>query len=237
MTLLRLNSFNASKLFGEQLLTELFYLKPDFDERLLPLLTSRLADKTLQREDSGSIGLGSAITLYLLAAKAAPRCIAEIGTYIGCSTAALALGATKSQPGVRITTCDTNPCIDTPLSGLGLDGLASCDVVSGSSTAMFEKISAREDKVELLHIDGRLHKEDLPFVADTIGNRAVIALDDCEGDEKGHANLGLLRNSGLLQDYFFLQPFPPEIFDLWRYSARSLTGILLPVSKIFLSRQ
>ncbi len=235
--MLRLNSYNASKALGEQMLTEMFHLKSDFDLTLLPVLKARLEDRSIQRDESGSISLGSAITLFLLAAKVAPQSIAEIGTYIGCSTAALAFGASKSQQSVRITTCDTHPCIEAPLAGLGLEGGASCEVVSGRSTTMFERLSARGEKIDLLHIDGRLQREDSQYLAQAIENKAIIALDDCEGDEKGHANLSLLRNAGMLKEYFFIQPFAPELFGLWHYSARSLTGILLPISHIFLARQ
>ena len=53
---------------------------------------------------------------------------------------------------------------------------------------MFE-FSSKEVKIDMLHLDGRLMKEDL--AAQVLKPDTFIALDDCEGDEKGHMNLDL----------------------------------------------
>ena len=69
MTMLRLNPTTLSRAFGQQLIDEGAHLRPSFENELLPVICDRLIDPTLQREDSGSIGVGSALSLFLAAAK------------------------------------------------------------------------------------------------------------------------------------------------------------------------
>ena len=54
--LLRLNPSTLSQAFGQQLLEGGAHLKPAFEQTLLPLISSRLLDPSLQRSNSGSIG-------------------------------------------------------------------------------------------------------------------------------------------------------------------------------------
>ena len=61
MTMLRLNPTTLSRAFGQQLIDEGAYLRPSFENELLPVICDRLNDPTLQRADSGSIGVGSAL--------------------------------------------------------------------------------------------------------------------------------------------------------------------------------
>ena len=81
MTMLRLNPTTLSQAFGQQLIDEGAYLRPSFENKLLPVICDRLNDPTLQRADSGSIGVGSALSLFLAAAKRKPKFIVEVGNY------------------------------------------------------------------------------------------------------------------------------------------------------------
>jgi hypothetical protein len=90
---LRLNASTLSAALGRQLLLEAARLKLVFEDQLKPLVGERLLDQSLQRLGSGSISLGSALSLFLAAQKCSPQLIAEVGTYIGNSAAAMALGA------------------------------------------------------------------------------------------------------------------------------------------------
>jgi hypothetical protein len=181
--------------------------------------------------------LGSALTLFLAAHKRSPRLIAEVGTYIGNSAASMALGAGLSGQAVQLITCDLHPCTQTPLDGLSLPQGSGAHVVQGSSTQMFQALAAKQAKLDMLHLDGRLMPEDLKLLAQLLKDDTLIALDDCEGDEKGHMNLDLLRRAGLLKQHVYVEPFPQELFRAWNLETRSVTGLLLPIKLISFTRQ
>ena len=65
---------------------------------------------------------------------------------------------------------------------------------------MFEFLASKQAKLDMLHHDGRLIKEDIKLLSQLLKADTLIALDDCEGDEKGHMNLDLLRRAGLIQN-------------------------------------
>ena len=234
---LRLNPTTLSQAFGQQLLVEGPHLKPVFEQTLLPLISSRLLDPTLQRSNSGSIGLGSAVSLFLASHRKAPRLVAEVGTYIGNSAAAIGCGAGMSKQSVQLITCDMHPCTQQPFKGLSLPEGSKAQVVQGSSTQMFEFLASKGARLDMLHLDGRLMKDDLQLLSQLLQPDTLIALDDCEGDEKGHMNLDLLRRAGLIQNHAFVEPFPRELFRRWGLETRSFTGFLLPQSAISFTRQ
>ena len=236
-TVLRLNPSTLSRALGQQLLESAAHLRPIFEADLLPVIMQRLLDPTLQRTNSGSIGLGSALTLFLAAHQRAPRLIAEVGTYIGNSAAAMALGAGTARQAVQLVTCDLHPCTQQPLAGLTLPQGSGAQVVQGSSTQMFQALAAKQAKLDMLHLDGRLMPDDLKLLPQLLKDDTLIALDDCEGDEKGHMNLDLLRRAGLLQQHAYVEPFPRDVFRAWNLETRSVTGLLLPLKLISYTRQ
>lgn len=235
--MLRLNPSTLSAAFGQQLLEGATHIKPKFESELLPLISSRLLDLSLQRANSGSIGIGSALSLVLATQKRAPKLIAEVGTYIGNSAAAMGFGTALSGQAVQLITCDMNPCTQEPFAGLQLPAGSKAQVVQGSSTQMFEFLVSKGVQLDMLHLDGRLMKNDLPLLGKLLNQDTLIALDDCEGDEKGHMNLDLLRRTGLINKHAFVEPFPRELFRLWGLETRSFTGFLLPLASISFSRQ
>ncbi len=235
--MLRLNASSLSRAFGQQLLDEGAHLKPVFEQQLLPVISARLLDPSLQRSNSGSIGLGSALSLFLASHRRAPKLIAEVGTYIGNSAAAMGCGAGVAQQAVQLITCDMNPCTQLPFKGLNLPEGSKAQVVQGTSTNMFEFLTSKGAKIDMLHIDGRLMKNDLKLLSQLLNPDTLIALDDCEGDEKGHMNLDLLRRTGLIQNYVYVEPFPRELFHRWGLETRSVTGFLLPQISINFTRQ
>ena len=235
--MLRLNPSTLSQAFGQQLLESGAHLKPVFEQTLLPLISSRLLDPSLQRSNSGSIGFGSALSLFLASHRRAPKIVAEVGTYIGNSAAAMGFGAGLAQQAVQLITCDMHPCTQQPLAGLNLPEGSKAHVVQGTSTQMFEFLVSKGAKLDMLHLDGRLMKEDLKLLSQLLKADTLIALDDCEGDEKGHMNLDLLRRAGLIQNHAYVEPFPRDLFRRWGLETRSVTGFLLPQSSISFTRQ
>ena len=200
-------------------------------------MSSRLLDPSLQRSNSGSIGLGSALSLFLASYRKAPKFVGEVGTYIGNSAAAMGFGASLAQQDVQLITCDIHPCTQQPFAELSLPEGSKAHVVQGTSTQMFEFLVTKGAKLDMLHLDGRLMKDDLKLLSQILKPDTLIALDDCEGDEKGHMNLDLLRRAGLIQNHAYVEPFPREIFRRWGLETRSVTGFLLPRSSISFTRQ
>ena len=235
--MLRLNPHTLSQALGQQLLESAVHFRPTFESVLFPLIRQRLLDRTLQRANSGSIGMGSALTLFLVASQRAPRLIAEVGTYIGNSAAAMGLGAGTAGQAFQLVTCDLNPCTQEPLAGLNLPSGSGAQVVQGPSTQMFQALAAKQAKLDMLHLDGRLMPDDLKLLPQLLKDDTLIALDDCEGDEKGHMNLDLLRRAGLLQQHAYVEPFPRDVFRAWNLETRSVTGLLVPLKLIRYTRQ
>ena len=235
--MLRLNPSTLSQAFGQQLLEGGAHLKPVFEQTLLPLISSRLLDPSLQRSNSGSIGFGSALSLFLASHRRAPKLVAEVGTYIGNSAAAMGCGAGLARQTVQLITCDMHPCTQQPFAGLKLPEGSKAQVVHGTSTQMFEFLCSKGAKLDMLHLDGRLMKEDLKLLSRVLKPDTLIALDDCESDEKGHMNLDQLRRAGLIQNHAYVEPFPKELFCRWGLETRSVTGFLLPESSISFTRQ
>lgn len=91
---------------------------------------------------------------------------------------------------------------------------------------MFQALVVKQAKLDVLHLDGRLMPDDLKLLAQLLKDDTLIALDDCEGDEKGHMNLDLLRRAGLLQQHPYVEPFPRDMFRAWNLETRSVTWLL-----------
>ena len=137
--------------------------------------------------NTGSISDTDAIDLQHIVSHFQPTVIAEVGTFIGRSTAAMALAMPK---GGVIHTCDFSN--DIKLPELNPD-VRVVQYPKKSSTDMFESLISAKTKVDLFYIDGRLTPKDLRLIWELAHQTTVIVLDDFEGVEKGVANaMGLL---------------------------------------------
>jgi len=123
-----------------------------------------------------------------------PVSVAEVGTYIGRSTKALAAGM---RQGV-IYTCDASNDIR-----LGDIGVALEQFPKTTSTQMFRKLIDwpceeqfvfKKQHIDCFYIDGRLSPDDVDLMCELNPN-ALIILDDFEGVEKGVANATLFLSS------------------------------------------
>jgi hypothetical protein len=155
--------------------------------------------------NTGSISTAAQWALFALAYSWRPSLVAEVGTFIGKSTFALALGCDAAAHHAEIHTCDMSNRFDLPTS------ITKCSVVQypGSpSTQMLSEMT--EDgfggRVDLFHFDGRIQKEDLPLLSALRAPEAVILLDDFEGMEKGVANLFMLRTAKEFKDHVCVYP-------------------------------
>jgi len=139
---------------------------------------------------TGTISPTDADELRTIAEYFKPAVIAEVGTYIGRSTRALAAGMKKGQ----IYTCDMSNNINIgDTYGVWIEQFPK-----QTSTQMFLKLREREIKPDLFYIDGRLGDDD-PGLMEQLNPDAVIVLDDFEGVEKGTFNAAVLLTTEFTQ--------------------------------------
>jgi predicted O-methyltransferase YrrM len=156
---------------------------------------------------TGSTGHASLIALWAVIRYFRPKVVAEIGTYIGKSTFVLA------REGADVHTCDMTHDFKLPLT-------TSITQYHSSSTEMLAKL---DNKIDLLHLDGRLQPDDKPHLERLFTPDTVITLDDFEGIEKGVWNAMQIDLSQRILVY------PPERHLTERYAVGdATTAIILP---------
>jgi hypothetical protein len=163
-------------------------------------LRSELFQKSVTLDDlrvqatynTGSIGTGAIWALFAACLYFKPRTIAEVGTFIGKSTFAMACAMDMTHlDGGTIYTCDFSNKID-------LDFATRTQIRQfqmQSSTNMFSSMAEENRKCDVLMLDGRLQNEDLQLLPSILGQDTVILLDDFEGTEKGVINAVHLMNA------------------------------------------
>lgn len=175
---------------------------------------------------TGSIGTAAQWSLYALSYLWRPEVVVEIGTYIGKSTIAMALGADAASVKAEIHTCDMSNAFDLPT-------LSKSSVVqypSTSSTQMLNELveDGYKARVQLFHIDGRLTKEDISLMADLASPDAMIVLDDFEGAEKGVANLFNIRAAQVFKGHLTVYPPSESRLNRLGFWDAGSSGLLVP---------
>lgn len=133
--------------------------------------------------NTGSISFGAMQVLYAVSAFFKPKCIVEVGTFIGNSTSALAMGSNEAE----IHTCDISNNIDLfPIN----HNITQYKKVS--STTMFNQLVTGGKNIDLLFLDGRINLEDVVLLKQLFNKHTVVAFDDFESFEKGTLNARLL---------------------------------------------
>lgn len=151
------------------------------------LAASRITHKKFPPETAGSVNINAIKLLWLLARYFRPRLIAEVGTFIGRSTLALAEAAGDSLKALHI--CDYSfPEFSIPSefqSNFNNVGRIVYHAKT-SSTDMFKSmLTGHRGKVDCFFLDGRLAAEDLGLKQELRSPETVFLLDDFEGVEKG----------------------------------------------------
>jgi predicted O-methyltransferase YrrM len=178
-----------------------------FDSTELQLIRNRdiLMTHALDNEEfrkfaeynTGSISFGAMQVLYAVSAFFKPKCIAEVGTFIGNSTSALALGSSEAE----IHTCDISNNIDLFPNNHNITQYKKV-----SSTSMFNQLVTQEKNIDLLFLDGRLSSEDIVPLKQLFNNHTVVAFDDFESFEKGTLNARLLMTEFGTHYYLIYPP-------------------------------
>jgi len=235
--LLRLNPAVISSAMGIQLAQSNIWLRQYFQTTIEPEIYNRMRFSTARRSDCSPVGITCAMALFLVAYKHRPRFIVEVGTYLGIATLGAGAGAALTTDTINILSCDINPAIENPMSGIELRHGAVVETFQTSSTMMFKGMVDNKLTADFLILDGRLSKEDIVLLKNIIHDRTVIAIDDCQNFQKGHANLALLQSAGLLEAHTFVEPFSTEVFRLWGYETWSALGFCVPKSSLVIRNQ
>lgn len=186
--------------------------------------------------DTGSITTASAWSLYAVSHYFGPRRMLEVGTFIGKSTLALAIGADDARTGIEIHTCDMSNAVELPK-------VAKCAIHQyprTASTAMFTRLASNrgtDSKFDLLHLDGRLQAEDFALLRTLCAPDLVVVLDDFEGVEKGVANLANMQGTQFLTGHLLIYPCPEELLRRFGITDHSTTALLIPQSLLRLTAQ
>lgn len=183
--------------------------------------------------NTGSISAGAIWTLFSATTFFKPKLIAEVGTFIGKSTFAMACGMDIAHlDGGEIYTCDFS-------NNITLDFGTKTKIRQfpmQSSTVMFQNMAQESVRCDILLLDGRIQTEDLPLISTVIHNETVILLDDFEGTEKGVINaihlMNMLNNTHLLA-------YPPTTTLLNSFGVNNpcTIGIIIPKNLLIHTNQ
>ena len=186
--------------------------------------------------NTGSISLASAFSLYGLVRFVRPSTIFEIGTFIGRSTLSMAAAMDVSGDGGHIYTCDgSNDALLPP-------GKVKCPITTYPRTMShdaLQRFTQEGRQIDMLHIDGRIASADLDIITKHSNPRVVVALDDFEGNEKGVANLALMRTNPFFRRHALVYPAPDALMARLGSGilVPSLTAVLIPFESIIISAQ
>lgn len=182
---------------------------------------------------TGSISSASAWCLYCLSRFFAPANVVEIGTYIGKSTTAIAMGMEDSgvETGI-IHTCDLSNDIPLP-------AITGIKIVQYKKTSSLDMLNALGDEnlFWFFHIDGRVSDRDIGLISKLSAKDAIIALDDFEGTEKGVVNYIKIRESSVLTTHTLIYPCETVTFERIGLTGRSTTAVLFPKRLVHLTNQ
>jgi len=182
---------------------------------------------------TGSIPFATAVLLYTAVRHAKPTCIFEVGTFIGKSALAMALAADMNQNGAEIFTCDGSNDFHVPaLTKTKITGFSKT-----TSTAALRQVAQTGKKLDFIHIDGRLAHEDFELLEAISDPKAVFALDDFEGIEKGVANHSSMRGRPFFQRHVLVYPPKDRLIERLGLLESSTTAFLLPSSALSYSPQ
>lgn len=190
------------------------------------LLTKSSALDELRRHadyNTGSISTGAIWSLFAAVAFFRPLTIAEVGTFIGKSTFAMACGLDVCQKeGGQIFTCDFSNNI--PLEFGTTTRVRQYPLTASGD--MFRDLRSKGVRCDLVLLDGRLPPEDLPVLGELLHQESVILLDDFEGIEKGVANAALLMPSLQATHLLAYPPSPALLLQHGLHEACSVAMIV-----------
>lgn len=191
------------------------------------------AQRSVMNQDTGSISFASMLSLYAIVRFMGVKSAFEIGTFIGKSALSIAK-AMATNGGGQVFTCDGRNEFNIPLgpANVSITGFGRT-----KSTVALKAMLEQGRKFDFVHVDGRFLGQDVELLLKLLEPRAIIALDDFEGGEKGVIALTLLRQSEHFNNHVLVYPAEKQFLDQFGCLARSFTALLLPVDLIYFTNQ
>ena len=205
--------FENSFSFATSLRTEFFQKSEALDEH-----------RRFANYNTGSITTSAAWTLFSACVFFKPKKIAEVGTFIGKSTFAIACAVDiVNNDSGEIFTCDFSNEIK-----LGFSTKTKItQFPMQSSTIMFSELSEKNQRCDLLLLDGRLQADDFSLLSSILHTESVILLDDFEGIEKGVVNALQLMKS-LDATHYLAYPPSRELLRSHGLHETCTIGMIVP---------
>lgn len=201
MEQIRINRAALSKVIWTNILSAVDHVDREFLSDPIDFLNEK---RKAAAYNTGSINFANAWCLYALTRYLKPTFIAEVGTFIGRSTMAMAEGMQSAMiDNPVIHTCDSS-------NDINLKDVIDIDLVQypkTQSTEMLRQLSNGAKKVDMFFFDGRISESDLSYIEELRHESTVFAFDDFEGVEKGTVNV--LNLSHLLNSGYTLV-YPPD---------------------------
>jgi predicted O-methyltransferase YrrM len=233
MLKVKLNCDTVSRALWEQIFCNASHIIDDATESLRQQAVEQERLRRNADLNTGSIGLSSAMALFLVTRAQTPGVVIEVGTFIGRSTRAMALAMSQCElPSSTIYTCDYSNNLEIPSE----EKVTIEQFKQTSSTEMFQTLIARDVKADLVFLDGRLGDTDAKLLASLVKANTIYLLDDFEGIEKGVCN-SLKLETFLSRSHFLVYPPQQDLLSRYRFSERCTMGAWIPISSIGLSRQ
>ena len=236
MNTININSTDLSFIFWRKILDNSFLkqhtMQKDFFKKIDSLDELRLQSSY----NTGSISSTTSWLLFSITLFFKPKIICEVGSFIGKSTFSMAFAADiySKEYECSIYCCDISNEINFP----NITSTTIKQFHKKNSTEMFKYLGS-EQKFDLLHLDGRLEKEDFDLLKNNLNDKSILILDDFEGNEKGVINLiNLLNNKLILRDsHCLIYPIQYETKAKYNLSEGSTSAVLIPLKTLNITNQ
>ncbi len=233
---INLNSNDITSILWNKILDNSFNLRQSYLSKFYEQIESLEKLRKDADYNTGTITSSSALLLYSIVLYFKPSVIAEVGSFIGKSTFSMAFAADtyKNNYETIIHTCDNSNDIDFP-------NLTSTKIIQykkKSSTEMFSALD-KSITIDLIHIDGRLQKEDFPLIKNLLRDETIFVLDDFETVEKGVINYLNFINFKVIDksSYCLINLVPIDIKKKFNLYGKSTTAFLIPYKFIKFTTQ
>ena len=236
MNTININSTDLSLIFWRKILDNSFLkqhtIQKDFFKKIDSLDELRLQSSY----NTGSISSTTSWLLFSITLFFKPKIICEVGSFIGKSTFSMAFAADtySKEYECSIYCCDDSNEINFP----NITSTTIKQFHKKNSTEMFKHFES-DQKIDLLHLDGRLQNEDFDLLKNSLTEKTILILDDFEGNEKGVINFINLLNNNLIsrKSHCLIFPIQDETKAKYNLLERSTSGVLIPLKSLKITNQ
>ena len=236
MNTININPTDLSLIFWRKILDNSFLKKSTIQKDFFKKIDS-LDELRLQSSyNTGSISSTTSWLLFSVILFFKPKIICEVGSFIGKSTFSMAFAADiySNEYKCLIYCCDYSNEINFP----NITSTKIKQFHRKSSTEMFRNIES-DQKIDLIHLDGRLQNEDFDLLKNNFTEKTILILDDFEGNEKGVVNFNNLLNNNLIsrKSHFLIYPVQEETKTKYGLLEKSTSAVLIPSGSLRISAQ